>query len=128
MYFLLLRVSRIWTSLSWLLAYGGKILGSSWFSILLKVPQKKTLATKVFQSDPKIINFLPWSLPWLHISYEFQNRVCWIPLWRFSVSKFPPNSNYRVCHGFRFTKRDDYFRVTFDHFWSKRHFLRQLEQ
>ena len=35
----------------------------------------------------------------------------------------------RVCHGFRFTDRDDYlrdnyFRVDFDHFWSKHHFLR----
>ena len=29
---------------------------------------------------------------------------------------------YRVCHGFRFTKRADYFRVNFDHFWSKCHF------
>jgi len=23
---------------------------------------------------------------------------------------------YSVCHGFRFTNQDDYFRVTFDHF------------
>jgi len=23
---------------------------------------------------------------------------------------------YRVCHGFRLTKRDDYFRVDLDHF------------
>ena len=23
---------------------------------------------------------------------------------------------YRVCHGFRLTKRDDYFQVNFDHF------------
>ena len=27
-------------------------------------------------------------------------------------------STYRECHWFRLTKRDDYFRVTFDHFWS----------
>jgi len=33
------------------------------------------------------------------------------------------NQFYRVRHIFRLTKRDDYFRVTFDHFWSKRHFL-----
>ena len=31
--------------------------------------------------------------------------------------------DYRVCHGFRLTKRDDYFWVTFDHFWSKHHFF-----
>ena len=37
-------------------------------------------------------------------------------------------SIYRVCHGFRFTTRDDYFRVDFDHFWSKQHFLRQQGQ
>ena len=35
---------------------------------------------------------------------------------------------YRVCHGFRLTKRDDYFQVNFDHFWSEHHFLRQLGQ
>ncbi len=29
---------------------------------------------------------------------------------------------YRVCHGFRITKLDDYFWVTFDLFWSKRCF------
>ncbi len=27
------------------------------------------------------------------------------------------NKNYRVCHGFRLLKQDDYFRVNFDHFW-----------
>jgi len=26
------------------------------------------------------------------------------------------NLSYKVCHGFRFTKRDDYFQVNFDHF------------
>ena len=35
---------------------------------------------------------------------------------------------YRVCHGFRLTKWDDYFLVNFDHFWIERHFLRQLGQ
>jgi len=35
---------------------------------------------------------------------------------------------YRVCHGFRFTTRDDYFWVNFDHFWIERHFMRQLGQ
>ena len=35
---------------------------------------------------------------------------------------------YRVCRGFRLTKQVDYFWVNFDHFWSKRHFLRQLGQ
>ena len=34
----------------------------------------------------------------------------------------------RVCHGFRLTKREDYFWVDFDHFWSKCNFLRQLGQ
>jgi len=35
---------------------------------------------------------------------------------------------YRVCHGFRLKKPDNYFRVSFDHFWSNRHLLRQLGQ
>ena len=26
------------------------------------------------------------------------------------------DSTYRVCHGFRLTKLDDYFQVSFDHF------------
>ena len=34
----------------------------------------------------------------------------------------------KVCHGFRLTKRDDYFRVNFDHFWINHHFIRQLGQ
>ncbi len=29
---------------------------------------------------------------------------------------------YRVSHGFRLTKQDDYFWVDFDHFWSEHHF------
>ena len=36
--------------------------------------------------------------------------------------------SYRVCHGFRLTKRDDYSRVSLDHFWSECHFMRQLGQ
>ncbi len=35
---------------------------------------------------------------------------------------------YRLCHGFRLTKRDDYFWVDFDHFWIKQYFWRQLGQ
>ena len=31
--------------------------------------------------------------------------------------------SYRVCHGLRLTNQDDYFRVTFDHFWRERHFF-----
>ncbi len=30
---------------------------------------------------------------------------------------------YRVCHGSRLTKQDDYFWVDFDHFWIERHFF-----
>ena len=33
---------------------------------------------------------------------------------------------YRVCHGFRLTMPDDWFRVTCYQFWSKWYFLRQL--
>ncbi len=29
----------------------------------------------------------------------------------------------RMCHGFRLTNWDDYFRVQFDHYWIKRQFL-----
>ncbi len=35
---------------------------------------------------------------------------------------------YRVCHEFRLTKRDDYFRVDFYHFWIKHYFWRRLGQ
>jgi len=34
--------------------------------------------------------------------------------------------SYRVCHGFRLTKRNDYFWVDFDHFWIEHYFWRQL--
>ncbi len=30
--------------------------------------------------------------------------------------------SYRMCHGFRLTNWDDYFKVTFDHFWIEHHF------
>jgi len=33
-----------------------------------------------------------------------------------------------VCHGFRLTKRDDYFWVDSDHFWIDQYFWRQLGQ
>ncbi len=33
-----------------------------------------------------------------------------------------------LCHGFRLTMQDDYFRVKFDHFKINRCFLRQLGQ
>ena len=32
-------------------------------------------------------------------------------------------TSYRVCHGFRFTTRDDYYWVDLDHFWSKHRFF-----
>jgi len=35
---------------------------------------------------------------------------------------------YRVCHGLRVTKWNDYFRANFDHFWIKHCFLRKLRQ
>jgi len=36
--------------------------------------------------------------------------------------------NYRVCHGFRLKKRDDYFSVNFDHFMIEQNFWRQKGQ
>ena len=33
------------------------------------------------------------------------------------------HSTYRVCRGYRLMKRDDYFWVNSDHFWSKHHFF-----
>ena len=46
----------------------------------------------------------------------------------FSLNKatFSNTQLYRVCHGFRITKQNDYLLVTFDHFWSESHFSRQL--
>jgi len=45
-----------------------------------------------------------------------------ITLWR--TSKLGHSSiSYRVCHRFRLTNRDDYFRVDFDHFWIECRFL-----
>ncbi len=40
-------------------AYGGSILSSSQFSILLQLPQKMKLASKVVKIDPKISVLLP---------------------------------------------------------------------
>ena len=34
---------------------------------------------------------------------------------------------YKLCQRFRPMKRDDYFRVTFEHFLGKRHYFKQLE-
>ncbi len=36
--------------------------------------------------------------------------------------------SYRVCHGFRLTKQDDYLWANFDHFWIEPYFWRQLGQ
>ena len=44
------------------LAYGGLILGLSWFSLLHQLPQKLLLDSKVVKSDSKIILSLHWSL------------------------------------------------------------------
>ena len=44
------------------------------------------------------------------------------------VKLTPRRQFYRVCHRFRLRKQDDYFRVTFDHFWGRCHFLWQLGQ
>jgi len=35
-------------------------------------------------------------------------------------------TTYNVCRGLRRTTRDNYFWVTFDHFWSEHHFLKLL--
>ena len=43
-------------------------------------------------------------------------------------SKVYRSKGVTLCHGFRLMMWDDYFWVNFDHFWSKRHFLRQLGQ
>ena len=48
---------------------------------------------------------------------------------RFVPSFIRTSNTYdRVCHGFRFTTRDDYFRVNFDHFQIEHNFIRQLGQ
>jgi len=44
------------------------------------------------------------------------------------VDATPCCRSYRVCHGFRLTKQDDYSWVHFKHFWNKQHFMRQLGQ
>ena len=52
----------------------------------------------------------------LHLCYT---NVTWLkPFW--AIQK---HNTYRVCHWFRLRKRDDYFWVIFDHFWSKPHFF-----
>jgi len=35
---------------------------------------------------------------------------------------------YRVCHGFRQTKWDNYFRVSFGHFWNEGNFWGRLKE
>jgi len=37
-----------------------------------------------------------------------------------------PHCSFRACHGLRQISRDDYFRVSFDHFCREHRFLRQL--
>ena len=53
---------------------------------------------------------------------QFCRQVFSIFLWQTHTS------HYRVCHRFRLMKQDDYFRVSFDHFWIKHHIIRQLGQ
>jgi len=57
---------------------------------------------------------------------KIQNGLKPVSWWRHYVNflKFFRMSriNYRVCHEFKLTKRDDYFWVVFDHSWSKHHF------
>jgi len=43
--------------------------------------------------------------------------------WNWHLEGLTKVRSYLVCHTFRLTKRGDYFRVFFDHFWSERHFL-----
>ena len=51
-----------------------------------------------------------------------QSQVCqdWSGM---KDQKFFITEIHRVCHGFRLTKGDDCFWVTFDHFWSRHHFF-----
>ncbi len=44
-----------------------------------------------------------------------------------SISSLVNLQSCKVCHGFRFTKRDDYFWVNFDHFWIEQYFWRNIE-
>ncbi len=56
---------------------------------------------------------------------KFKN---WGPqkLFKFKFGPWVKSLVSPVCHGLRLTRRVDYFKVNFDHFWIKNHFLRQL--
>jgi len=62
-----------------------------------------------------IFDYLPWFGSIKVINKKLQpnaenacgNRIC--------KRAFTPGEIYRVCHGFRLMKRDDYFHVKFDH-------------
>ncbi len=65
-----------------------------------------------------------------HVQPESEQVLCWIRCPEKRKSKnfrlaFNYQHFYIVCHGYRLTWRDDYFWITFDHFCSKLHFLRQ---
>jgi len=48
------------------------------------------------------------------LSSQQKNQCVREHLW--CVSEIWASLTNRVCHGFRLTKHDDYFRVNFDHF------------
>jgi len=67
-------------------------------------------------SGPRSLIFLALTLPfWLKCGPRDTNKGA---MWPADENSCPPLL-YRVCHGFRLTKRDDYFLVSFDHFQSK---------
>jgi len=74
--------------------------------MVLMVPfRSKLFCPEPGQGQPKSTTpdkyyFWPVGLYWKTINYNLR----WLQI-----------TNYRVCHGFRLTKRDDYFRVDFGH-------------
>ena len=68
--------------------------------------------------------FWPFMGLWRKLNVDFDSLETFqLSVFHFNIEHWGP---YRVCLKFGLTKRDDYFWVTFDHFWIKHHFLSWL--
>ena len=70
---------------------------------------------------------LPCSRDWSDPGWKGLQRPC--PVSCSSIQRTDSTDSFKkcnpttVCHGIRLARRNDYFWVTFNHFWSKLHFF-----
>jgi hypothetical protein len=84
--------------------------GVSCVPVCMAKPEKQALCENVF-----FFSFVPFYVVILSLGL--------ILFFSFSLFSNTGIVHKRVFHGFRQTKRDDYFWVPFHHFWSKQYFL-----